>query len=65
MYSSLLTLKWTRTTSGFERSKPVNNSIEFTQFQSKSVSSNRGYRPLRMMSITSLDYRSSSVPDTS
>ena len=64
MYSSLLTLKWTRTASGFERPKSVNNEIEFTRFRSKSVGYNRGsYRPLRMMSITSLDFRHSSAPD--
>jgi len=65
MYSSLLTFKWTNTTNGFERPKSVKNSIEFTRFRSKSASFHHGYRPLRMMSITSLDYRSSSVPDTS
>jgi hypothetical protein len=65
MYSSLLTLKWTRTASGFERPKSVNNEIEFTRFRSKSVGYDRGsYRPLRMMSITSLDFRHSSAPDT-
>jgi Leucine-rich repeat (LRR) protein len=64
MYSSLLTLKWTKTTSGFERPKPVRKSIEFSRFRSKSVGFYRGYHPLRMMSITSLDYRLSSLPNT-
>lgn len=63
MYSSLLTLKWTRTASGFERPKPTRKSFEFSRFRSKSVGFNRGYHPLRMMSITSLDYRFS-LPNT-
>ncbi len=63
MYSSLLTLKWTRTTNGFERPKPVRRSIQFSRFRSKSVGFNRDYHPLRMMSITSLDYRLS-LPNT-
>ncbi|CAF3362719.1 unnamed protein product [Rotaria sp. Silwood1] len=64
MYSSLSTLKWTRTKTGFERPKPRKRTFEFSRFRSTSVVSNRGYHPLRMMSISSLDYRLSSSPNT-
>ncbi|CAF3628029.1 unnamed protein product [Adineta steineri] len=64
MYSSLSTFKWS-TTTGFERPKPNRKSMEFSRFRSKSVGFKRGYHPLRMMSITSLDYRFSSLTDTS
>ncbi|CAF1494674.1 unnamed protein product [Adineta ricciae] len=68
MYSSLSTFQWTSptrtTTMEFERPKPVRKSHSFSQFRSKSVVFNRGYHPLRLMSISSLDYRSSSLPDT-
>ncbi|UJR35808.1 hypothetical protein I4U23_028556 [Adineta vaga] len=67
MYSSLSTFQWTSatsTTTDFERPKPVSRSIRLSQFRSKSLVFNRGYYPLRLMSITSLDYRSSSLPET-
>ncbi|CAF2531822.1 unnamed protein product [Rotaria sp. Silwood2] len=64
MYSSLSTLKWTRTRTDFERPKPMKRSFEFSRFRSTSVVFNRGYHPLRMMSISSLDYRLSSSPNT-
>jgi Leucine-rich repeat (LRR) protein len=65
MYSSLSTLQWTSaTTSGFERPKPASRPIRLSQLRSKSGGVNRGYYPLRMMSITSLDYRCSSLPET-
>ncbi|CAF3380773.1 unnamed protein product [Rotaria sp. Silwood1] len=64
MYSSLSTLKWTRTKTGFERPKSIKRTFEFSRFRSTSVVSNRGYHPLRMMSISSLDYRLSSSPNT-
>jgi hypothetical protein len=64
MYSPLSTFKWTRTTNGFERPTPVRKSTEFSQFRSISVGFNRGYHSLRLMSISSLDYRCSSLPDT-
>jgi hypothetical protein len=64
MYSSLLTLRWTRTKTEFERPKPARKSFQFSRFRSKSLSFNRGYHPLRLMSISSLDYRLSSLPNT-
>ena len=66
MYSSLSTLKWTRptTTAGFERPQPMKEGTEFSLFRSKSVGYARGYHPLRMMSITSLDFRFSSSLNT-
>lgn len=60
MYSSLSTMKWT-SSSGFERPRPKRKSKEFSRFRSQSE---RGYHPLRMMSITTLDYRLSSLPNT-
>lgn len=64
MYSSLLTSKWTKTTEEFERPKPERNSLRLTRFRSKPVRNHRGYHPLRMMSMTSIDYRLPSLPDT-
>jgi len=63
MYSSLLT-NLTRTTTNFERPKPIRQSKQVSRFRSKSVGFHRDYHPLRMMSITSLDFRFSSQPDT-
>lgn len=64
MYSSLSTLKWTRTSTDFERPRPSRKSYGFTRFRSASAVFSRGYHPLRMMSISSLEYRTSSSPNT-
>ena len=64
MYSSLLTLKWTKTASDFKLPNSERNSMKLTRFRSKPVRFHRGYHPLRMMSMTSLDYRLPSSPDT-
>ncbi|CAF1023647.1 unnamed protein product [Rotaria sordida] len=64
MYSSLSTLKWIHTRTEFERPRSIKGSFEFSRFRSTSVVFNCGYHPLRMMSISSLDYRLSSSPNT-
>ncbi|CAF3303130.1 unnamed protein product [Rotaria socialis] len=64
MYSSLSALKWTQTTTEFDRPKPVRKALELSRFRSVSAIFNRGYYPLRIMSTSSLEYRLSSSSNT-
>ena len=60
MYSSLSILKWAKINTA-RKPKHTSASIEFARFRSQS---DRGYHPLHMTSISSLDYRTSSLPNT-